>query len=170
MKTILLYGGTGRTGKLIIEYALKQGYKINTLARNPDKITLKSEYLTVVKGTPTNIKDVAKAMQACDFVISTLSALTVKESMSFKKIDASHTLESAIKNSIQVMNRLGIKRIVTLSSIGAGASRPLAPWYMRLFIKISNFKIVSADHNAQEQLLNEFRFRLDNCPACNIDG
>lgn len=153
MKTILLYGATGRTGQLIIEYALQKGYKIKALVRNPDKITIKSEYLSVIKGSPINKNDVRMAMNGCDFVINTLSALSEKESMSFKKIEAPHTLELSIRNTIKAMEEMGLKRIVTLSSIGVGNSRPLAPWYMKMFIKISNFKIVFDDHNAQEQLL-----------------
>ncbi len=46
-----------------------------------------------------------------------------------------------------------IKRIISLSSVGVGDSFKYAPWFMRLFIRISNFKIVFADHNEQEQLL-----------------
>ena len=51
------------------------------------------------------------------------------------------------------MREHGIKRIISLSSIGVGNSYKYAPWFMKLFIKISNFKIVFADHNKQEQLL-----------------
>ena len=51
------------------------------------------------------------------------------------------------------MKEHGVKRIVSLSSIGVGDSAPYAPWFMRLIIRITNFKIVFADHNRQESLL-----------------
>ena len=35
---ILILGATGRTGKLILEEALNQGYDINCLVRDPKKI------------------------------------------------------------------------------------------------------------------------------------
>lgn len=149
MKRILLFGATGRTGQLLLNYALEKGYAVTALVRNPEKIQVRSPHLTVIKGLPTDEGDVRKAITGCDVVISTLSALADKDSMSFKKIIPPHTLERSIQHVIAS----GKRRIITLSSIGAGDSYPLAPWYMRLFIRISNFKIVFADHNRQESLL-----------------
>ncbi|WP_341900175.1 NAD(P)H-binding protein [Fluviicola taffensis] len=153
MKRILILGATGRTGKLAVEYALGQGYSVTALVRNPEKISLSSDKLTVIKGQPTNIQDIRQAIENCDYVINVLSALSEKDSISFKKIDPPHTLEKTIYNVIECMREHGIKRIISLSSIGVGNSYKYAPWFMKLFIKISNFKIVFADHNKQEQLL-----------------
>lgn len=153
MKRILIYGATGRTGKLALEYALSKGYAVTTLVRNPDKIAITSDRLTIVKGLPTNIDQLRQAMKGCDFVINVLSALPEKESISFKKIVSPHTLETSVHNAIECMREYGIKRIISLSSIGVGNSYKYAPWFMKFFIRISNFKIVFADHNKQEQLL-----------------
>lgn len=153
MKRILILGATGRTGTLALEYALQQGYAVTALVRSPEKISLRSDKLTVIKGLPTNLKDIRQAMRNCDYVINLLSALSEKDSMSFKKIAPPHTLEKTIYNTIECMREYGIKRIMSLSSIGVGNSYTYAPWFMKLFIKISNFKIVFADHNKQEELL-----------------
>lgn len=155
MKRILLYGATGRTGGLVLTYALEQGYAVTALVRNPAKLTIQSDNLTVIRGLPTSLDDVRKGMRGCDMVISTLSALSDSEAFSRKNIPAPHTMETTMRNTISSMNELGLKRIVTLSSIGAGDSRPLAPWFMRLMIKLTNFKITFADHDAQESLLME---------------
>jgi putative NADH-flavin reductase len=153
MKRILLFGATGRTGTLLVNYALEKGYAVTALVRNPEKLAVRSERLTIIKGLPTNAGDVEKAMTDCDIVISTLSALSVKESFSFKKMQPPHTLELSIRHAIESMTARGKKRIITLSSIGAGDSFPLAPWFMRVMIKITNFKIVFADHTQQEAWL-----------------
>lgn len=153
MKRILLFGATGRTGGLITNYALEKGYAVTALVRDKNKFKIHHPNLTVVEGAPTNAKDVEKAMVNCDIVISTLSALSEKESMSFKKITPPHVLETSIYNASTSMQELGLSRIITLSSIGVGETFPLAPWYMRFFIKISNFKIVFEDHKKQESLL-----------------
>ena len=134
-----------------MNYALEQGYAVTALVRNPDKIKVRSENLTVIKGLPTSKADVEKAIAGCDIVISTLSALSVKESLSFKKIEAPHTLEKSIGNAIA----FGKKRIITLSSIGVGDSRHLAPWFMRVIIRLTNFKLVFEDHDRQEMLLRQ---------------
>ena len=154
MKKILLFGATGQTGSLVLQDALARGYAVTALIRNPGKLRVKHDHLTVIQGLPTSFDDVRKAMPGCDAVISTLSALnSVKEAMSFKKIEPPHTMERSIQNAMAAMKENGVKRIVTLSSIGVGDSYPYAPWFMRLVIKITNFKIVFADHNRQEALL-----------------
>ncbi|WP_130734028.1 NAD(P)-dependent oxidoreductase [Flavobacterium sp. J27] len=153
MKKILLYGATGRTGELVLKLALDKGYSITALVRNPNKLNFVHNNLTVIKGLPTVSQDIERAILNCDVVINTLSALSEKESMSFKKIDAPHTLEKMMHYTIESMLKYNVKRIITLSSIGVGDSWKYAPWFMKLFIKISNFKIVFTDHNAQEQLL-----------------
>ncbi|MDF7815247.1 NAD(P)-binding oxidoreductase [Hymenobacter sp. YC55] len=157
MKRILLYGATGRTGSLIVHYALQQGYAVTALVRNPSKLAVHSENLTVIRGTPTNAADVRQALRGCDVVISALSALPESQILSFRKIVAPHTLETAMRHTITCMNETGIRRIVTLSSIGASESRPYAPWYMRLMIRLTNFRLVFADHAAQEALLRSSR-------------
>lgn len=155
MKRILLYGATGRTGELIVDYALQEGYAVTALVRNPDKLHRQSDRLTVVPGLPISLADVRRAMQGCDAVLSALSALPEAEAFSRRKITPPHTLETTMRHTIAVMGEYGLKRIVTLSSIGASESWPYAPWYMRLAIKLTNFKFTFADHNAQEALLRQ---------------
>ena len=46
---ILVLGATGRTGKHVIEEALKKGHKIVAVARDPGK--LKKYDISVIKGT-----------------------------------------------------------------------------------------------------------------------
>jgi uncharacterized protein YbjT (DUF2867 family) len=152
-KRILIFGATGRTGQHAIKFALEKGYNVTVLVRNPGKIGLSSDRLTVMEGLPTNIEDVRRAMEGCDAVMSFLSALPGNEGFSFKKVSPPHTLEKSISNAIRAMEEYGIKRMMTLSSIGAGNSYKYAPWFMRLMFKITNFKIVFADHNAQEKLI-----------------
>lgn len=153
MKRILLFGATGRTGELVLKMALEKGYAVTGLVRNPHKINIISEDLTIITGSPANIADVRKAINDCDIVISTLSAFPLKESVSFRKIPAPHFLENSIRNAIICLKELGKKRIITLSSIGAGDSYPLIPWFMKLITQLTNFKMVFADHSKQEELL-----------------
>jgi len=150
---ILILGATGRTGKHAINFALAKGYQVLALVRNPAKISVKSEDLTIVTGLPTDIDDVRKAMEGCDAVLSLLSPLTRGEAISFRKINAPRILEKSITNVLQAMNEYGVKRILILSSVGVGDSWKYAPWYVKLLVKLTNFKVIFADHNAQEDLI-----------------
>jgi nucleoside-diphosphate-sugar epimerase len=152
-KTILILGATGRTAKHAIPFALAQGYRVVALVRNPTKIAIDSDKLTIVIGLPTDINDVRKAMKDCDAVLSLLSPLTRGEAISFRKINAPRVLERSITNVLQVMNEYGVERILILSSVGVGDSWQYTPWYVKLLIKLTNFKVIFADHNAQERLI-----------------
>lgn len=152
-KRILILGATGRTGKHAINFALAKGYQVVALVRNPAKISVQSDDLTIVTGLPTNIDDVRSAMKECDSVLSLLSPLTRGEAISFRKINAPRILEKSITNVLQVMNEYGVKRILILSSVGVGDSWKYAPWYVKLLVKLTNFKVIFADHNAQERLV-----------------
>lgn len=119
-KRILIVGATGRTGKHAIPFALEKGYHVVALVRNPTKISIKSDELTIIKGLPTDIDDVRKAMKGCDAVLSLLSPLTRGEAISFRKINAPRVLERSITTVLQVMNEYGVNRILILSSVGVG--------------------------------------------------
>lgn len=108
MKRVLIYGATGRTGRLALTYALQRGYAVTALVRNPATLTIESSHLTLVHGLPTNLADVRRAMQGCDFVISTLSALSEADSFSRKRISPPHTLETTMRHTIMVMHELGL--------------------------------------------------------------
>jgi putative NADH-flavin reductase len=153
MKHILLFGATGRTGRQVLKYALDNGYGVTALVRNPEKITEKSDKLNIIKGLPTNIDDVRKAMLNCDRVINTLNPISEKDMISLKKIDPPKILEKSIRNVIECMGEFGIKKIAVVSSIGIGETYLLAPWFMRLLGKITNFRNSFDDHNMQESLL-----------------
>jgi putative NADH-flavin reductase len=153
MKHILLFGATGRTGIQVLKYALDKGYRVTALVRNPEKITEKSDRLTIIKGLPTDIDDVRKAILKCDRVISTLNPISEKDIISLKKIQPPQILEKSIRNVIECMGEYRIKKIAIVSSIGIGDTYLLAPWFMRLLGKMTNFRNSFDDHNKQESLL-----------------
>jgi putative NADH-flavin reductase len=121
-RKVLILGATGRTGKHAIPLALEKGYQVVALVRNPAKIAIKHDGLTIVEGLPANIDDIRKAMEGCDAVLSLLSPLTRGEAISFRKINAPRILEKSITNVLQVMNESGVKRLLILSSVGVGNS------------------------------------------------
>jgi len=51
------------------------------------------------------------------------------------------------------MNEYGVKRVLILSSVGVGDSWRYMPWYVKLLVRVTNFKVIFADHNEQERLI-----------------
>ena len=68
---ILVLGATGRTGKFIIEEALKKGHYVTAIARDPAK--LEKYKIDIIQGTPYDYDTLEKALNGCDAVINTLN-------------------------------------------------------------------------------------------------
>ena len=152
-KRILILGATGRTGKHAVAFALAKGYEVVALVRDPAKITVRSAGLTIIPGFPTDIDDVRKAMKGCDAVLSLLAPLPHGAALSIRKIERPRIMERSISNVLIVMTEYHIKRIMILSTAGAGDSWKYNPWYVKLLARLTNFKVIFEDHNAQEHLV-----------------
>lgn len=109
MKTIALFGGSGRTGQPFLTQALAQGYSVKALVRSPEKITTKHEQLTLVKGNVLNYDDVRKTVADTDVVVSVFGH--VKGSPEWLQTNGT-------KNIVQAMKETGVGRIISLSGGG----------------------------------------------------
>ncbi len=109
MKTIALFGGSGRTGQPFITQALAKGYAVKALVRSPEKITTPHEQLTLVKGDVLNYDDVRKTVADTDTVVSLFGH--VKGSPEWLQTNGT-------KNIVQAMKEEKVGRIISLSGGG----------------------------------------------------
>lgn len=70
MKDIILIGASGFVGSAILEEALNRGHKVTALVRNPEKIQVKNENLTVLAVDATDVEALSKVAAGKDSVIS----------------------------------------------------------------------------------------------------
>lgn len=70
MKDIILIGASGFVGSAILEEALNRGHKVTALVRNPEKIQVKNENLTVLAVDATDVEALSKVVAGKDAVIS----------------------------------------------------------------------------------------------------
>ena len=70
MKDIILIGASGFVGSAILEEALNRGHKVTALVRNPEKIQVKNENLTVLAVDATDVEALSKVAAGKDTVIS----------------------------------------------------------------------------------------------------
>jgi uncharacterized protein YbjT (DUF2867 family) len=160
---ILVLGATGRTGKHIIEEALKKGHKIVAVARDPDK--LRNYDISVIKGTPYDYEIIEKALEGCDAVINTLN-VSRKSDSPWSSLSAPKDLISkSALNAIKAMQKTGTRRFVALSTIGAGRSWNTSPAILKFIVSISNLKHAFADHGRQEEILENSSVDYTICRA-----
>ena len=69
---LLIFGGTGRTGRALVEQALEQGHVVTVFARDPAKLGMAHENLRVMKGDIADYNSVETAIKEQDAVLSAL--------------------------------------------------------------------------------------------------
>jgi uncharacterized protein YbjT (DUF2867 family) len=69
---IAVLGGSGRTGRWVIQRALEAGHAVKALVRSPEKLGLQHPNLEVLKGDATDPDAVARLVSGSEAVISAL--------------------------------------------------------------------------------------------------
>lgn len=137
MKTIAIFGGTGQTGKLVLEKVLQEGYKVKALVRNPNKINKSDPNLTVIQGDVLNEDEVKKTIQESEVVLSLFGH--VKGSPQWLQTKGTDII-------VEAMKQAGVKKIISLS--GGGLPFPekdkpkLADKIIRFIMKVAVPKIL----------------------------
>ncbi|HTN38005.1 MAG TPA: NAD(P)H-binding protein [Arachidicoccus sp.] len=150
---ILILGATGRTGRLIVEEAIMQGYDLNLLVRDKNKISFNSKSINVYQGTPASRTDIAAAMQGCDLIISALSIARASDAPWSKVITPEDFISESIKNVIAEAGQQNLKRFITISAWGVGETKKEIPFWLKWLINHTNLRPIYLEHESQEKLL-----------------
>lgn len=110
---IALLGGTGRTGRLIIDQALTAGHSLTVLARDPDRLHRKHPDLTAVRGDASDPAVCAELLEGADVVLGALGPV---------RGSSSTLMTLAAQHLRQEMEARGPRRLVSLT--GAGVPVP----------------------------------------------
>ena len=112
---ILIIGATRGIGFQLLEQTLMAGHTVTALVRDPTKLKMKNERLKVIKGDILDLSSVQQAMAeqdadcSCIGVSPTLKPVTV--------------FSHGTKNVLQAMAQSGVKKLISVTGIGAGDSR-----------------------------------------------
>ncbi|WP_299166903.1 NAD(P)-dependent oxidoreductase [uncultured Arthrobacter sp.] len=138
MTTIALFGGTGKTGRRVLHRALEAGYTVRALARNPSKIDVHNERLTIIEGDVLDTRGVEATVQGSDAVLSLFGQ--VKGSPATLQTDGT-------RNVVEAMQRHGVRRIISLSGGGlkaVGKDEPKLPdRVIRLLLKVLSGRVLA---------------------------
>jgi putative NADH-flavin reductase len=104
---LFILGGTGRTGRALLEQAVARGHEVTALVRSPEKVSLRNTLLQIVQGNPHDAAQMVGALHDCDAVISVLGTHTLKP----------HSLVmDCARSTIEAMRRQQIQRLLIVSS------------------------------------------------------
>lgn len=147
-KRVLIIGGSGRTGKLVIEDLIARGHQVTALVRKPESLEAKAGLETVI-GTPLNKDDVRKAFSSSnpEVVVVTLSAPRAADSPFAAVISPPRLMADSNANVVAVMKEFSTPKIVIMQAFGVGESWPNMHWVLRMLMKKSNMIYQYDDHN-----------------------
>ena len=151
---ILILGATGRTGKHVLEEALKREHRVNVLVRDKNKITPHNN-LQVFEGTPTEKKILATAITGCDAILSTLN-ISRRSDFPWSGLRTPEDfLSHTMSNIIDLSAEFSFKKIIFTSAWGVNETKKEIPGWFRWFIDKSNIGYAYRDHERQEKLLEQ---------------
>lgn len=111
---LTVFGASGRTGRPLVEQALRAGHEVTAFVRDPAKLGISHEKLRVVSGdVKSNPEKVSEAVAGADAVLSVLG----QTKGSPKDLQTAGT-----RNVVAAMREHGVRRLVSLT--GAGVADP----------------------------------------------
>lgn len=137
---IAVFGATGRTGRHVLDQAVRRGHLMTAFTRRPQELTNVQGLQAIVHGDRRNLSDVLRAMQGQDCIISILSS---------QGLGPSTTVSEVTKNIITAMQETGVRRLICVSSHSLIATRP---WLIVKLVKWI-FRNPYADLAAMEQII-----------------
>jgi putative NADH-flavin reductase len=106
---LAVFGGTGKTGRHVVEQALAAGHSVRMLARSPEKVTKQSPNLVVVQGTLTDATRVVETVRGADAVISALGPTHNKPTFD---------ISTGMQQIVTAMKQEGVTRLVLTAGAG----------------------------------------------------
>ena len=110
-RSVTIFGGTGKTGRHLVEQALAAGHHVTVLARTPGKLDLQHERLRVVQGDVQDPDAVATAIKGSEAVLSVRGPT---------KNVPDYQVSRGTTHMLAGMRAHGVQRIVVSAGAGVG--------------------------------------------------
>lgn len=111
---LAVFGATGRTGRPLVGRALAEGHEVRALVRDPSRVSLDHERLTVVRGDVLDAAKVEETIFGADAVLGALGHTKTSP----RDVQARGT-----QNIVAAMQKLGVRRLVSLTGAGVRDAR-----------------------------------------------
>ena len=144
---IFIVGGTGGTGRQVIEQALLENHLVTALVRNPVKLKIDHPNLKVIKGNILEPGTFEQAIKENEVVISALG-----HKRFFIK---TNILSEGTKNIVNAMEKHKVKRLICITSMGVNDSRFRLGLYYTLFVIPVILLFYFLDKEKQERIIRQ---------------
>lgn len=136
---IVIVGSTGTIGRELVKQALARGHGVTAFAREPATLQIADQKLTVARGDVMEQASIERVIPGHEAVISALGAG-----------GKGGVRAAGTRNLIEVMQKCGVRRLISLSSLGVGESRRNLNFLWKYLMFGLLLRAAYADHVAQE--------------------
>ncbi|MHA1524780.1 MAG: NAD(P)-dependent oxidoreductase [Alphaproteobacteria bacterium] len=141
---LIIFGATGTLGRHLVSNALAQNQQVTAFARRPSALKIDHQNLTLFAGDVLDKDTVSSAVAGHDCVLVALGAGRKGKVRS-----------GGTRHIVDAMQRHGVRRLVCLSSLGVGDSRPLLNFFWKRIMFGMLLKEAYGDHIAQEKIIQQ---------------
>lgn len=140
---LAVFGATGGVGRQFVEQALAAGHSVCVLARDPAKVSLQHERLTVVGGNVLDRSAVEHTLEGADAVFVSLGNTASNPDM---------VVSQGTALIVAAMQAAGIRRLLVITSLGVGSSKDQVPFFFKALIATA-LRGAFQDKEAQEKIV-----------------
>jgi len=140
---LTIFGATGEAGRQLIQQALAEGNEVVAFVRNPSKLTMHHNNLSIIQGELHDVIDIERAVHGADAVISLLGPRPGEDSKS-------KPLTQGTQNIITAMKKSGARRLVVVSTPSASAPNDLPDLRFKVLVSM----IKTTMHPVYEEIVN----------------
>lgn len=137
---VIVFGATGGTGRELVGQALERGHAVTAFTRDPTALGEKNG-VRVVAGDALDAAAVEQALTGHDAVLCALGRPATYPG---------RLRSEATANIVGAMRRTGASRLICLSTIGIGETRPLLPPLYKYLLVPTLLRRTFAEHARQE--------------------
>jgi putative NADH-flavin reductase len=123
---VIVFGASGGTGRELVKQALERGHDVTAFVRNPSKLKLSHERLTVARGDVMDAASVDAAMPGHDAVLIAVGHR--------RYLGPSKILSEGTRHILDAMKKHGVRRVVCETALGVGDSAGRLGVYYTLFV------------------------------------
>lgn len=149
MMNIAVFGATGGTGQQVVQQGLAAGHSISALVRDPSRLAVQDERLTVVEGDVLDRPKVDETIAGADAVIVSLGNTSN---------NPDYIVSRGTEVIVDAMTAVGRPmRLIVVSSLGVGESRDQVPFAFKMLMN-TVLKKAMEDKERQEALVKASGF------------
>ena len=148
---LVIFGGTAGVGLQTVKLALARGHKVTSISRRPERMTLKHDNLSNVKGDFIKSDSYSAVIEGKDAIISAIGVDASSEKITI--------YSEGMKSVLKAIGSTSSTQVVTITGIGAGDSKGHGGFFYDRILNPFMLEEDYADKTRQEAILRSSQSR-----------